>query len=110
MSKIEPYQKKKESPIIMNRLAVVMKEERITNRSLAAALGYEESTVSNWVTNAVQPPISTFFRIALVIDRDLQDLFVSTKKIATEEKENLLKELEIIAENGKRVGKSKQKK
>ncbi|ASZ14848.1 transcriptional regulator [Chitinophaga sp. MD30] len=94
----------------MNRLAVVMKESRITNRALAAAIGYEEATVSKWVTNTVQPPLSTFFRIALVINRDLQDLFVSTKNITPEEKEELLQELEILAEQGKRTGKSKQKK
>lgn len=89
----------------MNRLAIVLKEERITNRALAAELGYEEATVSKWATNTIQPSLATLMRIALTINRELQDFFVSTKSIGNPEKARILKELAIIAENSKRVRK-----
>jgi transcriptional regulator with XRE-family HTH domain len=94
--------------LVINRLAIVLKEERITNRALAEKLGYEEATVSKWATNSIQPPLSTFLRIALTINRDLKDLFISTREIGDEEKKSLLKRLSIIAEKGKRTGKSKK--
>jgi len=94
--------------LVINRLAIVLKEERITNRALAEKLGYEEATVSKWATNAIQPPLSTFLRIAITINRDLKDLFISTREIGDEEKKNLLKRLSVIAEKGKRTGKSKK--
>ncbi len=104
MNKLKSGRKKKE-PIIMNRLAIVLKEERITNRALAAELGYEEATVSKWATNTIQPSLATFMRIALTINRELQDFFVSTKAFGNSEKTRILKELAIIAENSKRVRK-----
>jgi transcriptional regulator with XRE-family HTH domain len=107
MSKVS-RQKKKDNTIIINRLAIVLKEERMTNRALALQLGYEEATVSKWATNAIQPPISTFFRIALTINRDLQDFFISTKGISEADKERYLKILAKVAERGKRTGKSKE--
>ncbi|MCH5690524.1 hypothetical protein LWM68_43625 [Niabella sp. W65] len=48
------------------------------------------------------------FRIALTLNRDLKDFFVSTKEIETVEKKKLLKELAVIAEKGKRTGKDKK--
>lgn len=102
MNKLKSARTKKE-PIIMNRLAIVLKEERITNRTLAAELGYEEATVSKWATNTIQPSLATFMRIALTTNRDLKDFFVSTKEIAGVERISLLNELALIAENSKRV-------
>jgi len=100
--------KGKKAGIEINRLAIVLKEERITNRALAAELGYEEATVSKWVTNNIQPPLATFLRIALTINRDLKDFFISSQEIAGAEKSRLLKELAVIAEQGKRTGKGKR--
>lgn len=94
--------------IIINRLAAVLKEEGVSNKALAAELGYEETTISKWATNTIQPPLATFFRIALTINRDLKDFFISSKDIEGEEKKKLLKELEVIAEKGKRTGKDKR--
>jgi len=99
--------KKKPARLVMNRLAVVLKEERISNKELAETLGHEPATVSKWATNTIQPPLSTFFRIALTINRDLKDFFISSKDIDGEEKKKLLKELAVIAEKGKRTGKGR---
>ena len=101
--------KKKPDRLIINRLAAILKEERVSNKDLAKTLGYEPATVSKWATNTIQPPLSTFLRIALMINRDLRDFFVSTKDIAPNEKKRLLKELVIIAEKGKRIGKDRGK-
>ena len=102
-------QSKDQKPALtINRLGIVLKEEKITNRSLAALLGYEEATVSKWATNAIQPPVSTFLRIALTINRDLKDFFVSTKGTDEAEKKKNLKILAEIAEKSKRTGKSKK--
>jgi transcriptional regulator with XRE-family HTH domain len=106
MSKLKQL-KSKNTSLIINRLAIVLKEERITNRALAASLGYEEATISKWATNAIQPPVSTFLRIALTINRDLKDFFVSIKDIDETEKKKYLKILAEIAEKSKRTGKSK---
>lgn len=100
--------KRKPAHLVMNRLAAVLKEERVSNKDLAEALGYEPATVSKWATNTIQPPLATFFRIALTINRDLKDFFISSKEIAGEEKKKLLKELAVIAEKGKRTGKDRK--
>ena len=100
--------KKKQYTLIINRLAAVLKEERMSNKDLAAALGYEPATVSKWTTNTIQPLLSTFLRIALTLNRDLQDFFVSTKEIDASDKKRLLKDLAGIAEKSKRTGKYKK--
>ena len=104
MSKLIKTTKKPE-PLVINRLAAILKEERVSNKDLATTLGYEPATVSKWATNTIQPPLSTFLRIALTINRDLRDFFVSTKELNPEEKKRLVKELTIIAEKSKRTGK-----
>ena len=94
--------------LIINRLAAVLKEEGIMNKELAKMLDYEETTVSQWATNTTQPTNTTMLRIALLINRDLKDFFVSTKDIDETEKKKNLKILAEIAANSKRTGKSKK--
>ncbi|RPE13450.1 XRE family transcriptional regulator [Chitinophaga lutea] len=93
--------------LVINRLAAVLKEERISNKKLAEILGYEPATISKWATNTIQPPLSTFLRIALIINRDLRDFFISTREFDDAEKNILLKNLTEIAERGKRARKNK---
>ena len=100
--------KRRANKMIINRFAAVLKEEGVSNKALAAELGYEETTVSKWATNTIQPPLSTFLRIALTINRDLKDFFISSKDIDGEEKKKMLKELAVIAEKGKRTGKGRK--
>ena len=100
--------KGKPDKIVINRLAAVLKEEGVSNKALAAELGYEETTVSKWATNSIQPPLSTFFRIALTLDRELKDFFVLTTEISEADKKKYLKLLADIAEGSKRTGKSKK--
>jgi putative transcriptional regulator len=99
--------KSKEFPISINRLAVVLKEERRSNRWLASEIGFTETTVSKWVNNAKQPNVSIFYMIALVLKRDLQDLFISTLDISDKDRTDHLKILQGLVEKGKRTGRSK---
>jgi transcriptional regulator with XRE-family HTH domain len=64
----------------INRLKIVLVEQRRTGKWLAEALGKNEATVSRWCSNVMQPSIETFVRIAEVLDVDIKDLFISTKK------------------------------
>lgn len=66
--------------LILNRLKIILAEKRITGRKLARSLGKTEATVSQWCTNDKQPSLETFYEIANLLDIDLRDLFISTKK------------------------------
>ncbi|SFE67974.1 DNA-binding transcriptional regulator, XRE-family HTH domain [Chitinophaga sp. CF118] len=65
--------------IVINRLKIVLAEKNMTNRVLAQKLGVAETTVSRWVTNDKQPSVETFYNIAVLLDINLRELFVSTK-------------------------------
>ena len=64
--------------ININRLRVILAEKNITNRWLADKLGVTEGTVSRWTTNAKQPPVETFYKIAVLLKIDIRDLFEPT--------------------------------
>mgnify|MGYP002526692205 FL=1 len=64
----------------LNRLKVVLVEKKKTGKWLAEILGKNEATVSRWCTNESQPSLETLFEIAKVLDVDIKELLVSTKK------------------------------
>jgi putative transcriptional regulator len=63
----------------INRLKVVLAEQRKTNRWLAEEIGVNEATVSRWANNKQQPPVATFHKIAQILAIDVKDLFQTTK-------------------------------
>ena len=63
----------------INRLKVVLAEQKRTNKWLAEQLGKNNSTVSKWCTNTSQPDLQTLDRIAKLLDVDVKDLLNSTK-------------------------------
>ena len=65
--------------IPINRLKVVLAENKKTNRWLAESLGKNEATVSRWCTNESQPSVEMFFQIARLLDVDIRELFNRTK-------------------------------
>lgn len=65
----------------LNRLKVVLVEQKRTNKWLAEQLGKDPATISKWCTNAAQPDLATFVRIARVLNVDVRDLFVPTKAL-----------------------------
>lgn len=64
----------------INRLKVVLAEQRKTNKWLAEQLGKSEITISRWVQNKRQPSVEQLVDIAKVLDVDITTLLNKTKK------------------------------
>ncbi|OAV76080.1 putative transcriptional regulator [Bacteroidales bacterium Barb7] len=64
----------------INRLKVVLVEQNKTGKCLAEALGKNEATVSRWCTNDYQPSLETLVAIAQILNVDVKDLLISTKR------------------------------
>ena len=64
----------------INRLKVVLVEQKRTGKWLAEALGKNEATVSRWCTNESQPSLETLLEIAKTLNVDIKDLLISSKK------------------------------
>lgn len=64
----------------INRLKVVLVENKRTNKWLSEQLGKDQATVSKWCTNKVQPSLDTLMEIANLLDVDVKDLLKSSKR------------------------------
>jgi len=64
----------------INRLKVVLVEQKRTGKWLAEALEKNEATVSRWCTNESQPSLETLLEIAKTLNVDIKELLVSSKK------------------------------
>ena len=64
----------------INRLKVVLAEQKRTNKWLAEQLGKDPASVSKWCTNASQPRLETLVEIARSLNVDVKDLLWSTKE------------------------------
>ena len=64
----------------INRLKAVLAEQGKTNKWLAEKLDKNETTISRWCTNEVQPSMDTFVDIAKLLDVDVRELINATKK------------------------------
>ena len=62
-----------EKPII-NRIKVVLVEQRRTNKWLAEQLGKDQATISKWVTNTTQPNMEMLLQIAKVLEVNVNEL------------------------------------
>ena len=58
----------------INRIKVVLAEKKRTNKWLAEQLGCAPTTVSKWCTNACQPPMETYIKIAKLLEVELSEL------------------------------------
>jgi transcriptional regulator with XRE-family HTH domain len=63
----------------MNRLKVILAEQRRTGKWLAETMGKDQSTVSRWCSNRSQPSMDTMHKIAVALGIDVKNLLVSTK-------------------------------
>ena len=63
----------------INKLKLVLVEKEKTNKWLAKELGMNETTISRWCTNDIQPPLAKLAKIAEVLDVDIKELLNSTK-------------------------------
>ena len=57
----------------LNRLKVVLVEKK-SSLWLSRQLGCAPTTVSKWCTNACQPPMETYLRIAKLLEVELSEL------------------------------------
>lgn len=64
----------------INRLKVVLVEHGKTNKWLADKLDKNETTVSRWCTNEVQPSLETLIQISELLNIDVKELIYSTQK------------------------------
>jgi transcriptional regulator with XRE-family HTH domain len=58
----------------VNRLKVVLVEQKKTGKWLAAQLGKDPSTVSKWCSNTTQPPLDILVNIAKLLEVDIKEL------------------------------------
>ena len=63
----------------INRLKVVLAEQKRTNKWLAEQLGKDPASVSKWCTNASQPSLETLVEIARSLNVDVKDLLWSSQ-------------------------------
>ena len=64
----------------LNRLKVVLAEQKKTGKWLYEQLGKDTSTVSKWCSNKMQPSLEILMRIAKVLDVDIRELIITTKR------------------------------
>ena len=58
----------------INRLKVVLAEKRMTNKQLSEILDKDPVVISKWVTNAAQPNVEMFIRLAQILGVGVDDL------------------------------------
>lgn len=63
-----------------NRIKVVLADKKRTNKWLSEQLECAPTTVSKWCTNASQPPMETFVKIAELLEVDINELLRIEKK------------------------------
>lgn len=63
--------------IEINRIKVALAQSRRKNKWLAEQLGKDESTISQWCSNARKPSLDNLYKIALEID--IRELLNPTK-------------------------------
>lgn len=61
----------------LNRLKVVLVEQKKTGKWLADQLGKSTCTVSKWCSNTVQPDLNTLNKIARLLNIDVKELLNS---------------------------------
>lgn len=63
----------------INRLKAVLAEQGKTSKWLAEKLSKNETTISRWCTNEIQPSVESLIEIAKLLEVDVKDLINSTK-------------------------------
>ncbi len=62
----------------INRLKAVLAEQGKTNKWLAEEMNKNETTISRWCTNEVQPSMDNLVVIASLLNVDVRELINST--------------------------------
>lgn len=59
----------------VNRLKLVLVEQKKTSKWLSEELGVNPSTVSKWCTNSSQPDIEILAKISRLLEVSVEDLY-----------------------------------
>ena len=59
----------------VNRLKIVLVEQKRTSKWLSEELGVSPPTVSKWCTNSSQPDMETLARISKLLDVSVEELY-----------------------------------
>ena len=65
----------------INRLKIVLAEQKRTNKWLAEQLGKDQAMVSKWCTNTTQPSLEMLMKIAQALGIEAKDLLREQSKI-----------------------------
>ena len=63
----------------LNRIKVVLVEQKKTGKWLAEQLGVSTTTTSRWCSNASQPDLQTLNKRAKVLNVNMKDLLADNK-------------------------------
>lgn len=58
----------------INRIKVVLVDKKRTNKWLAEQLDKDPATVSKWCTNSAQPSLEMLFKIAKLLEVEVNEL------------------------------------
>ena len=64
----------------INRLKVVLAEKGMTNKQLSEILNKDPAVISKWVTNAAQPNVEMFIRLAQILSVSVDELLWTEKE------------------------------
>ncbi len=64
----------------INRIKAVLAETGKTGKWLADQVDRDPATVSKWCTNAIQPDLQMLAKIANLLEVNIRDLLVDSKK------------------------------
>ena len=64
----------------INRIKVVLVEQKRTSKWLSEQMGVAPSTVSKWCTNSSQPDLGNLLKIADLLEVDIKELLIREYK------------------------------
>lgn len=64
----------------INRIKMVLAEKGMTNKQLSEILDKDPAVISKWVTNAAQPNVEMFIRLAQILSVSVDELLWTEKE------------------------------
>lgn len=72
----------------LNRLKVVLVEQKKTSKWLAEQLGKDPGTISKWCTNSAQPNLEQLFKISKLLNVSVLEIIKDEDKSDTKQRTN----------------------
>ncbi len=68
MTETHPWLDNNGKPKYIKRIKELMKEKNLTQSQLAELSGFSAATISDWLSNTVEPKVESFFALAFALD------------------------------------------